>query len=370
MPWRGLRVPVARPERAAQPITIGNRLIRPGERVDVAVPLPSLYTQSPVWLPIQVLHGRRSGPTLFVTAAIHGDEINGVEIIRRLMGIKALRHLRGTLLAVPVVNTYGFVRQSRYLPDRRDLNRCFPGSEKGSLAARLAYTLMEEVVAHATHGIDLHTGAVHRENLPQVRTALDTGVDIQDLASAFGAPVVLSSELRDGSLRAAAAERGIPILVYEAGEALRFDEMAIRGGLRGVLAVMRHLGMVRGTAGLRLRPITAPVVARSSVWVRANQSGVLRSLARLGAHVKQGERLGVIADVFRHDEEPVMAPFSGIIIGRTNLPLVTEGEAIYHIARFGRADEAAETVERFQSALAAGELDELSPGPEPEPPIV
>lgn len=361
---------MARAELAAAPITIGDCRIQPGERVDVDVPLPSLYTQSPVFLPVQILHGHRAGPTLFVTAAIHGDEINGVEIIRRLMSIKALRHLRGTLLAVPVVNTYGFVRQSRYLPDRRDLNRCFPGSETGSLAARLAHTLMREVVAHASHGIDLHTGAAHRENLPQIRTALDTGLEVEDLARAFGAPVILSSELRDGSLRAAAAERSIPLLVYEAGEALRFDEIAIRAGLRGILAVMRHLGMMRGTGGLRLRPVTAPVVARSSLWVRANQSGVLRSLTPLGAHVKRGDRLGVIADVFRQEEEPVSAPVSGIVIGRTNLPLVTEGEAIYHIARFGRPDEAAETVERFQSAYAESALDALSPGPEPEPPIV
>ncbi|WP_338113770.1 succinylglutamate desuccinylase/aspartoacylase family protein [Thiococcus pfennigii] len=338
-----------------EPIRIGDRLIQPGERVDVNVPLPSLYTQSPVFLPVQVLHGRRPGPTLFVTAAIHGDEINGVEIIRRLMGLKALRQLRGTLLAVPVVNTYGFVRQSRYLPDRRDLNRSFPGSETGSLAARLASTLMREVVARATHGIDLHTGAAHRENLPQIRTALDGHRDLPGLAHAFGAPVILNSELRDGSLRAAAAERQIPLLVYEAGEALRFEEIAIRAGLRGILAVMRHLGMLRGTGGLRLRPVTAPVVARASLWVRAQQSGVLRSLTRLGAQVRRGDRLGVIADVFRHEEEPVLAPSGGIVIGRTNLPLVTEGEAIYHIARFGRPDEAAETVERFHSAFASDE---------------
>jgi len=336
----------------ATAITIGERLIKPGQRADVDIPLPSLYTQSPVFLPVQVRHGHRAGPTLFVTAAIHGDEINGVEIIRRLMGVKALRHLRGTLLAVPVVNTYGFVRQSRYLPDRRDLNRCFPGSEKGSLAARLAMTLMREVVERSTHGIDLHTGAAHRENLPQIRTALDTDQDLKGLAAAFGAPVILNSELRDGSLRAAAADRGIPLLVYEAGEALRFDEIAIRAGLRGIIAVMRHLGMLRATAGLRLRPFSEPVVARASLWVRANQSGLLRSLTRLGAQVNRGDRLGVIADVFRHEAEPVWAPESGVVIGRTNLPLVTEGEAIYHIARFGQLDAAAETVERFQSAFA------------------
>ncbi|MEY6432567.1 succinylglutamate desuccinylase/aspartoacylase family protein [Thioalkalicoccus limnaeus] len=353
------------------PLRIGKRSIEPGERVDVNIPLPSLYTQSPVFLPVQVRHGHRPGPILFVTAAIHGDEINGVEIIRRLMALKTLRHLRGTLLAIPVVNTYGFVRQSRYLPDRRDLNRCFPGSETGSLAARLANTLMREVVNHATHGIDLHTGAAHRENLPQVRTALDMHEDLPALATSFGVPVILNSELRDGSLRAAAAERGIPLLVYEAGEALRFDEIAIRAGLRGILAVMRHLGMLRGPTQWHARAPAPPVLARSSLWVRAHQSGVLRSLTALGARVQRGERLGIIADVFRHTEDAVVAPVSGVVIGRTNLPLVTEGEALYHIARFGRPDEAAETVERFQSALANGEHEtDPSLQPDPEPPIV
>lgn len=337
---------------AAIPISIGEREIEPGERVNVNVPLPSLYTQSPVFLPVQVMHGHRSGPCLFVTAAVHGDEINGVEIIRRLMGWKMLRHLRGTLLAVPVVNVYGFVRQSRYLPDRRDLNRSFPGSETGSLAARLAYTLIREVVDRATCGIDLHTGAIHRDNLPQVRATLGGEDDgILDLARVFGAPVILNADLRDGSLRAEAAARGIPMLVYEAGEALRFDELAIRAGLRGIQCVMRYLDMIRSGAPRHPPHATEPVVARSSLWVRAHQSGVLSSLTPLGSRVKKGARLGIITDPFRNLEDPVPAPISGVVIGRTNLPLVTEGEALYHIARFGRPQKAADMVERFQNEL-------------------
>lgn len=351
---------------AVTPLRLGEREIAPGERVNVNVPLPSLYTQSPVFLPVQVMHGRREGPCLFVTAAIHGDEINGVEIIRRLMEWTALRHLRGTLLAVPVVNVYGFVRQSRYLPDRRDLNRSFPGSETGSLAARLAFTLTREVVQRATHGIDLHTGALHRDNLPQIRANLSGDGETLALAQAFGAPVILDAELRDGSLRAEAAERGIPILVYEAGEALRFDELAIRAGLRGIQCVMRRLGMIKGS-GMRRGPGSAePMIAHSSLWVRARQSGVLRSMTPLGSRIEEGDLLGIIADPFRNTEEPVFSPAGGIVIGRTNLPLVTEGEALYHVARFGRPEAAAEAVERFQS-----ELDpDLYLEPEAGPPIV
>jgi len=356
---------VAGDDLSNSPVVIGEREIRPGERVNVNVPLPSLYTQSPVFLPVQVMHGRRSGPCLFITAAIHGDEINGVEIIRRLMGWKSLRHLRGTLLAVPVVNVYGFVRQKRYLPDRRDLNRCFPGSETGSLAARLAFTLIREVVERSTHGVDLHTGAIHRDNLPQVRTSLqDDDEDNLALARVFGAPVILGSELRDGSLRAEAASRGIPLLVYEAGEALRFDELAIRAGLRGIQCVMRHLGMIRSSHVRRSHRAVEPMVARSSLWVRAHQSGVLRSLTPLGSRVKKGDCLGIITDPFRNLEDPVDAPASGVVIGRTNLPLVTEGEALYHIARFGRPQEAADTVERFQSALYP-EIDDYADAERP-----
>ncbi|MBN2887187.1 MAG: succinylglutamate desuccinylase/aspartoacylase family protein [Chromatiaceae bacterium] len=339
-----------------EPLVIAGQPITPGARARIDIPLPNLYTQTPVFMPVHVLLGHRPGPRLFVTAAIHGDEINGVEIIRRLLGHKALRHLRGSLLAVPVVNVYGYVRQSRYLPDRRDLNRCFPGSDTGSLAARLAATLIAEVVADSTHGIDLHTGARHRENLPQVRVSLDASEQMPALARAFGTPVILDADMRAGSLRAAAAMRDIPLLLYEGGEALRFDEFAVRAGLRGIIGVMRHLGMIRPSSNRR--PVErSPVVARSSLWVRAHQSGVLRSLTPLGAHVRQGDTLGIITDPFRPFDDPVRAPASGVVIGRTNLPLVTEGEALYHIARFGEPETAAELVEQYRHALDPDEQD-------------
>ena len=340
---------MAKVESAAAPIRIGGQLVRGGQRVRVDVPLPSLFTQTVVYLPVHVLHGRRPGPRLFLTAAVHGDEINGVGIIRRLLRSGALKNLRGTLLAVPVVNPYGFVRLSRYLPDRRDLNRSFPGSGSGSLAARLAATLMAEVVADSDLGIDLHTGAAHRENLPQIRAQLDEP-GVSELARAFGAPVILNAELRDGSLRGEAGTLGVPVMVYEAGEALRFDELSIRAGVRGVLSVMRHIGMIRDGAR-RTRPVSEPVVARSTTWARAHQSGILRFLKPLGARVQKGERLANVADPFGDGEDPVLSPASGIVIGRTNLPLVTEGEALFHIARFGKTDLAAEAVERLQSLM-------------------
>ena len=334
------------------PITIGGTTVRPGERRTIELELGALYTHTPTHMPVQVLCGRRKGPVLFVSAAIHGDEINGVEIIRRLLKVPALRRMRGTLLAVPVVNMHGFINQSRYLPDRRDLNRCFPGSQKGSLGARVARLFMREIVHRSTHGIDLHTAAIHRSNLPQIRANLDHR-ETRELARAFGAPVVLNSALRDGSLREAAAEHQIPTLLYEAGEALRFDELSIRGGVHGVIAVMRHLGMLPAT---RRRTPREPIMARASGWVRAPQSGILRTFASLGDRVTRDQtRLAVISDPFGETEAEILAPASGIIIGQLNLPLINEGDALFHIAQFNRTDLAVERLESFQEDLVASD---------------
>lgn len=212
---------------ARAPFTLAGRTVMPGQRLQIDVPVARLYTHTQLHIPVEVVHGRKDGPVMLVCGGIHGDEINGVEIVRRLLRSKAINSLRGTLIAVPVVNVFGFLQQTRYLPDRRDLNRCFPGSEKGSLGGRIAALFRDEIVDHATHIIDLHTGAIHRTNLPQIRAQLQPGSETERMADAFGAPVVLNAELREGSLRHYAQNRGIPVLTYEAGEALRFDEWAI-----------------------------------------------------------------------------------------------------------------------------------------------
>jgi predicted deacylase len=310
-------------------------------------------------MPVHVRRGRRAGPSLFVCAAVHGDELNGVEIIRRLMKRRALSRIRGTIIAVPFVNVYGVIDRSRYLPDRRDLNRSFPGSGRGSLAARLADLFMNEIVAHCTHGIDLHTGALHRGNLPQVRGNVDDEETLR-LAGLFGGPVLINADLRDGSLREAAAARGIPMLLYEAGEALRFDEVSIRAGVQGILNVMRGLDMLAPTRG-RKRPTHEPFVARSSAWVRAPASGIFRGTVSLGAHVKNNELLGTIAEPVSDTESEVRASRGGIVIGRSNLPLVLEGEALFHIAGFEDLREVAEQVEEFQSSHE----EEIESGGEP-----
>lgn len=332
----------------AEELRINGEIIAPGSNVTLELKLPELYTRTPMTMPVHVRRGRRSGPCLFVCAAVHGDELNGVEIIRRLMRRRALARIRGTVIAVPIVNVYGVIDRSRYLPDRRDLNRSFPGSGRGSLAARLADLFMNEIVAHCTHGIDLHTGAVHRGNLPQVRGKLDDEETLR-LARLFGVPVLINADLRDGSLREAAAARGIPMLLYEAGEALRFDEVSIRAGVQGILNVMRGLGMLAPTRG-RKRASSEPFVARSSTWVRAPASGIFHAKVSLGAHVKKDELLGAIAEPLGETESDVRTSHGGIVIGRSNLPMVMEGEALFHIASFEAVRAVAQRVEAFQSS--------------------
>ena len=347
-----------------QPLTINGVTVKPGTRVSIDLPTGRLYTHTPLTVPVHVVSGKKAGPRLFISAAIHGDEINGVEIIRRFLKLPALKRLHGTIIAIPIVNVHGLINHSRYLPDRRDLNRSFPGSEKGSLAARLANTFMKEIVEKSTHGIDLHTGAIHRDNLPQIRANLDDE-ETDRLARAFNAPVIISSNLRDGSLRESASEYGIPMLLYEAGEALRFDEVSIRAGVKGIVNVMRELEMLPPSRSTRKKHIE-PVVARSSYWVRAPDSGILRAMIPLGARVKKNTLLGVVADPFGETEANVKAQYGGIVIGKSNLPLVNEGDALYHIARFEDIEEIEAKVDEFQEEHSP----ELIPSPKPESPII
>jgi predicted deacylase len=331
-------------------IRIGDTLVEPGARAEIMLPVADLYTATSLAMPVQVVCGRKTGPVLFVSAAIHGDELNGVEIVRRLLKRKIIWSIRGTLIAVPIVNVHGFLDQSRYLPDRRDLNRSFPGSAKGSIAARLANLFIRQIVSAADYGIDLHTGAINRANLPQIRANLDDARTFE-LARAFGAPVIIDADVRDGSLRGCAAELGIPTLIYEAGEALRFDETSIRAGLRGIFNVMRAIGMLpEKRAAERQKRFVEPVVARSTRWVRAPESGIVHHRAKLGRRVEEGSRLATISDPIGRREDVILAPFDGIVIGRSNLPLAHEGDALFHLGSFRDVPKAEGVVETFAHA--------------------
>jgi len=333
---------------SAASFSFGGLDVRPGTRQVIDIEISQLSNSLPMGLPVQVIHGSLPGPVLFISAAVHGDEIIGVEVIRRLAQRPSLEGLRGTLLLVPVVNGYGFINHSRYLPDRRDLNRSFPGSETGSLAARLAHIFLEQVVSRADYGIDLHSAAIHRENLPQIRVSDGDGTTL-DLAKAFGAPSIVVSDLRDGSLRIAAAQRDVPVLLFEGGEGLRFDETAVRAGLAGILRVMTHVGMIDGdTVADAPAP---PVLSRKSQWLRAPEGGLLRLWKDLGETVEAGEAIGVVSDLFGEREHEITAGKGGLIIGRVTMPIVNEGDAIAHIAQVDGAVPVNEHVEAIVGQL-------------------
>jgi len=309
---------------------IAGQEVRPGCNKTVELQIPELYTHTPMVMPVHVVHGKKPGPVVFISGALHGDELTGTAVIRRLMQNKLLGQIFGTLLLVPIVNMYGFIHQSRYLPDRRDLNRCFPGSESGSLAARLAKLFMDEIVSLSSHGIDLHSGAIHRTNLPQIRANLEHP-ESRDMAMAFGAPVVLHSGLRDGSLRQAVDELGIPVILYEAGEALRLDEYSLRTGVKGIIEVLRSLSVI---APSRRRSIKAKnsFVALSSSWLRSQNSGMVFLTVALGDYVEDGETLGEIVDPLSERSTPIVSHQAGIVIGRSQIPLTNEGDALVHVA--------------------------------------
>lgn len=331
-------------------LVIGGISVLPGTRHKIDIPLATLYDCTKMAISVEVIRGKEPGPVLFVSGAIHGDEINGSETIKRVLQKKRmLASLRGTLIAAPIVNVFGYNRNIRYLPDRRDLNRCFPGSKNGSLAGRIAHAFMQEIVSKSTHGIDLHTAAIHRTNLPQVRACL-SHKETKRLALDFGVPVVVNANIRDGSLRQAALDLGIPMLLFEGGEALRYDEKAIRSALQGIFAVMQSIGMLSGKKVSKSQQKEV-FVARSSHWIRAPQSGSLRAKKQVGKHVKKGDLLGVISNPFGDDKTEVRSHKTGIIIGMVVLPLVTSGDALFHIATFKDSQEVADRVDMYEEIL-------------------
>jgi predicted deacylase len=321
-----------RPPRSRRPsvapFEFGGQAIAPGRKVRCDLPIAPLPTQTLITLPVTIAHGANPGPCIWLSAAIHGDEINGMEIVRQVLDRLQPQRLRGTVIAVPIVNVFGFIDRSRYLPDRRDLNRSFPGSKRGSMAARLAHLFATRIMARCSHGIDFHTASDHRENLPHLRANLDDP-ETRRIMTAFGAPVAIHAATRDGSLRQAAVQRGICVLVYEAGEALRFNPEAIHIGTEGTLRVLGSLGMISNP------PPGAdpqPQEFRTTRWIRASRSGILRSAIALGSTVTQGQVIAEIADAFGQRRVKVKAPCTGLMIGVRQNPLVNQGDGIFHLA--------------------------------------
>jgi len=301
--------------------------IPPGEQRDVQVPVGESYSGRDVSFPIHVKRGPKPGPTVFVSAAVHGDELNGTGAIRSMIDDEEVQLLCGQLILIPVINVLGFEAHSRYLPDRRDLNRCFPGSANGSQASRLARVVFDEIVGRSDFGIDLHTAAIRRTNFPNVRGDL-SNPQVQRLAQAFGCEIVVNDQGPEGAFRRAATEAGCATIILEAGEVWKMEPMIVEYARRGVMNVLRHLGMIPGQAK---QPPFRYVVERTQ-WIRANHAGFLQFHVAPGSMVKKDEPLATSTSLLGRDPVTIYSPADAIVLGLTTLPVTAPGEPVCYLA--------------------------------------
>lgn len=345
------------------PLSILGDEIAPGQKRELFLPISESFAGTTIETPVVVVHGVAPGMTFCVTAGVHGDELNGVEIARRVLDDIDPMQLRGTVLGVPIVNIHGFRRASRYLPDRRDLNRYFPGDPHGSSASRIAFALFDNVIRHCDALADLHSGSLHRTNLPQVRGDLRNG-RVRDLAIGFGTRVVVHKEGAQGTLRRAATQVGIPAIIYEAGEPMRLQEHEIERGIAGVRNTLIWLGMLDGER----RAAAEPSLYYHSYWVRADAGGILVTETTLGQFVEEGELLGIITDPVRKERAYVNTAHRGRVIGMTLAPVMIPGSAAFHIGvKDGEPLAGMIPTPKTATAPAVGELEELGGAEEERP---
>jgi hypothetical protein len=320
-------------------MTIGGRPIRRGTTRQIFLKVSEYYTATPVNVPVTVIRGRTPGPALFLTAAIHGDELNGVEIVRRVMTSIAPDQLRGTLICVPVVNRIGFLTRTRYLPGRRDLNRYFPGDPLGNAAARMAHTLFTEIVARCRYGIDLHTASLGRTNLPHIRADM-SNERARRIARAFGTEVIIDTPGSERTLRAAATRSGVPTIIFEAGETFRFQQNMVARGIKGVRNVLSALRMIED----RPKEARFQVIIKVSGWVRSMRGGIADILVRPGEILYAGDAVALITNPFGKEVSTVRSSITGLVIGITTVPMVNPGDPICHVAKL---EKTLSTVERY-----------------------
>ena len=308
-------------------ITINKHEVGPGKHKEIQLNIARLPTYTNIDLPVHVYRGQEKGPGLLLTGGLHGDELNGVEIIRRMIANDMLMPQRGTVIAIPLVNVYGFIQNVRGLPDGKDINRSFPGVKGGSLARLLAYTLMNKIVPQIDYGVDFHTGGAARANYPQIRCVLDDDKNIE-LAKAFNAPFVINSSLIDKSFRKAAYKKDKHILVYETGESTRFDESGIQEGIEGTMRLMKYLKMKEQAPEADHQT----EIYKKTTWVRAKYAGLFQPKIKLGQRVEQGQQLGYVTDPYGNERFKSSCPHDGRVIGLNFAPVVHKGDALLHLA--------------------------------------
>ncbi len=308
-------------------IEINGDKIRPGEDKRINLSIARLPTYTSIDLPIRVIRAQKSGPVLLFSGGLHGDEINGIEIVRRMLARNLVVPEAGTVIAIPLMNVYGFIQNVRGVPDGKDINRSFPGIKGGSLAKLVAYTIMNEIIPKVDYGVDFHTGGASRSNFPQIRCVFDIEKNLE-LAQAFAPPVILHSPLIDKSFRKAAYRKGKHILVFETGESLRLDEQGIQEGINGALRLMKHLGMKTEAP-----PANESEIFDKSAWVRARYAGLFHPRVKSGDQVKLRQTIGMITDPYAKESFRIVNKHEGRIIGINYNPVVHKGDAIFHIAK-------------------------------------
>lgn len=331
-------------------LTICDVTIHPGERANLALPMPEFYSCTSFYMPIKVVHGKEAGPCLLIFAAVNGDELNGLEIINRLLDSEEIKDLKGTLIAVPVLNVVGLLKP-RSLTKANSLIHSFPGVENGSFSERFAHVFTQEILSKANYCLELQTGSLNHDILPQIYCSFDDS-EGKRLAQKFAAPVVTHVDPEKHSLRRTTEELGIPLLVYQAGEAMRFDEQAIDIGLKGIINVMLSLEMI-SDRDPEQEASFKPVFSRDQDWIRAHRSGVLLVEVELGQMIKKNQIIGRISDPFSADTvEPVKAPLDGIVVGINRHPLIHEGDTLFKVASFIDNDRAETALEAWGETQA------------------
>jgi predicted deacylase len=332
-------------------IRIGETQVEPGQRCNTQLDATESYSGVPVRIPVSVWRAREPGPTVFVTAAVHGDELNGTGVVRELLLSTPFELSAGSLILVPVVNVLALDRHQRYLPDRRDLNRSFPGSPDGSLARRFAHAIFQAIVTQSDYGIDLHTAAVRRTNYPNVRADLRQP-KVKRLAFSLGSEVVINGKGPKGSLRREACAAGCPTILFEAGEVWKIEPSVAEFGVRGVRNLLIELGMVDGTPSVPAYQVRVD----KTKWIRAEKGGILQFHVAPGEVVDKGQALATSSDLHGRERSLICSPEAGIIIGMTTLPAVTPGDPICHLAIPPR--QSLESIRRARALSSDADLDE------------
>lgn len=301
-----------------------------GESAKVSFNVAKLHTQNTIDVPVIIERSKKPGPTVLITAGIHGDEVNGVEIVRQIIAKGINKPKKGTIICIPVINVFGFIHMDREFPDGRDLNRVFPGGKNGALASRVAHKLMTEIVPHADLVLDFHTGGADRFNAAQIRIVKNE-IILDELAQVFGAPVVYYSKHLKKSFRNSCYKLGIPMLLFEGGKSFHIDKTVTNTGVNGTKRVLHHLEML-STKFKVSKPKKNGIKIAESKWIRANHSGMFKSDVSVNTHVKKGDVLGHITDPYGSFNHFVKAPNDGYIFNVNESPIIYQGDAIFHIS--------------------------------------